>query len=328
MSKRSLIAVILLVFLASFMTASGVTKEVWERSPKAEKEDAQKGWLGIYLQDISPDIREALDLKSREGVLVKDVIPDSPADQAGIKQKDVIIEFNGKKVEDAPYFTEIVRETSPGEKVKLTIVRDSKKKTLTITIGKPPEKKLSYEYKFEPPQVKTKMVEPDVSIFRFFSGGRIGVKVQNLTEQLGNYFAVEDGEGALITEVEEDMPAFKAGLKAGDVIVEVDSKKIEDTEDLIDAISKKEEGDKVDIKVIRDRQPRSFAVEVAKREKWTPFGSKELEKFKMSRKTPPSPPGLFWEEEPPSKLQDELQDLKEELQDLKDQLEELRERIR
>jgi S1-C subfamily serine protease len=327
MSKRSIIALILLVFLASFVTASGVTKEVWERSPKAEKEESQKGWLGIYLQDITPDIREAMDLKSREGVLVKDVVPDSPADQAGMKQKDVIVEFNGKKVEDAPYFTEMVRETSPGEKVKLTIVRDSKEKTLTITIGKPPEKKLSYEYKFEPPQVKTKMVEPDVSIFRFFSGGRIGVKVQDLTEQLGDYFGVEDGEGALITDVEKDMPAFKAGLKAGDVIVEVDGKKIKDTEDLMDAISKKEEKDKVEIKVIRDRQPRSFAVEVAKSEEWAPFGSKEIEKFKVLRKTPRLP-GLFWEEESPSKLQDELQDLKEELQDLKDQLEELREKIR
>lgn len=87
MSKRSIIAVILLVFLASFMTASGVTKEVWERSLRADKEESQKGWLGIYLQDISPDIREAMDLRSREGVLVKDVIPHSPADQGGDKTK-------------------------------------------------------------------------------------------------------------------------------------------------------------------------------------------------------------------------------------------------
>jgi serine protease Do len=327
MSKRSIIAVILLVFLASFMTASGVTKEVWEKSLRADKEESQKGWLGIYLQDISPDIREAMDLKSGEGVLVKDVVQDSPADQGGIKQKDVIVEFKGKKVEDAPYLTEMVRETSPGEKVKLTIVRDGKEKTLTVTIGKPPEKESSYEYKFEPPQVRTKMVEPDVSIFRFFSGGRIGVKVQDLTEQLGDYFAVEDGEGALITEVEKDMPAFKAGLKAGDVIVEVDGKKIEDTEDLMDAISKKEEGDKVEIKVIRDRQPRSFAVEVAKREEWAPFGSKQIEKFKVLRETPRSPE-MLWEEQAPSELRQELQDLKEELQDLKDQLEELRDKIR
>ena len=113
MSKRSIMAVILLVFLASFMTASGVTKEVWQKSLRADQEESQKGWLGIYLQDISPDIREAMDLKSREGVLVKDVVQDSPADQGGIKQKDVIIEFNGKKVEDAPYLTEMVGETSP-----------------------------------------------------------------------------------------------------------------------------------------------------------------------------------------------------------------------
>ena len=327
MTKRIIIAVILLAFLTTCMTVAGMAQEYWEKSSKAEKGESPRGWLGIYLQDISPDIREAMDLKSGEGVLVKDVIQDSPADLGGIKQKDVIIEFNGKRVEDAPYFTEMVRETSPGEKVKLTIVRDGKEKTLTVTIGKPPEKELSYEYKFEPPQVRTKMVEPDVSIFRFFSGGRIGVKVQDLTEQLGDYFAVEDGEGALITEVEEDLPAFKAGLKAGDVIVDVEGKKIEDTEDLMDAISKKEEGDKVEIKVIRDRQPKSFAVEVAKREEWTPFDSKKIKKFKVFRETPRSPE-TFWEEEPSSNFKEELQDLREELQELKNQLEELREEIR
>jgi membrane-associated protease RseP (regulator of RpoE activity) len=153
------------------------------------------------------------------------------------------------------------------------------------------------------------------------------VKVQDLTEQLGNYFGVEDGKGALITEVEEDMPAYKAGLKAGDVIVEVEGEEIGDTEELMDVISDKEEGDKVKIKVIRNRRPESFEVEVEEGEEWSSFDLRGLDKLKIYTEKL-HPPKMFWKEEYSSELEKEMENLREELEELKEELEELREKIR
>jgi C-terminal processing protease CtpA/Prc len=168
----------------------------------------------------------------------------------------------------------------------------------------------------------------DTYLFTFSSGSRIGVKVQDLTEQLGDYFGATDGEGVLITEVEEDMPAQKAGLKAGDVIVEADGKKIEDSNELISAISGKKKGDKVNIKVIRNRQPQTFAVEVeeGKGERSFDFSGMDnsMKIFKKNLQTP----DMKWYEESSSDLEEQLDNLKEEMQDLKQQLDDLKEKIR
>ncbi len=320
MLKKGLLFMILLTFLASMITAAPV-------KAKKHKGGSKTGWLGVYIQDITKDMKEALDLKSKRGVLVRDVIEDSPADEAGIKQEDVIIKFDGKKVLNSSNLTRLIRGSSPGEEVELKILRDGKEKTLTVTLGKRPRDQLSYEYEFEPFFGEAKRMKPHSYSFSVFSGSRIGAKVQDLTEQLGNYFGVEDGEGALITQVEEDMPAYKAGLKAGDVIVEVDEEKIEDTEDLMDAISKKKEGDKVEIKVIRNRKPESFVVEIEEGEEWSTFGFSGLKKLKiLPEKLYPSE--IFLEKEVSSELEEELEDLREELEELKEELEDLREKIR
>ncbi len=320
MLKRSIVFIILLAFFASMIIAAPVAAQ-------KHKEGSEKGWLGVYIQDITRDIREAMDLKSGRGILIRDVVEDSPADVAGIEQEDVIIEFNGKKVRDTSRFTSMVKSASPGDEVTLTIIRDGKEKTITITLGNRPKDLLSHEYIFEPFLGEAGLIKPYTYSFSLFSGSRIGVKVQDLTEQLGEYFGVEDGEGALVTEVEEDMPAYKAGLKAGDVIVEVDGEDIEDTKDLTDAISDKEEGDKVKIKVIRNRKPESFVVEVEEQEEGSSFDLGGLKKLKIL-------PGklqsskIFLEKELSSELEEQMEDLKEELEELKQELEELKEKIR
>jgi serine protease Do len=299
-------------------------------SSKAGKcwRNTEEGWLGVYVQDISHALKGAMNLKSEQGVLVRDVMEDSPADEAGIKREDVILVFNQKKVEDSEHLIRLVRKTSPGDKVELVIVRDGKKKTLTITMGETPDNKLRES---ELPGLEPRKGEPQVYKFFAFSGSRIGVKVQDLTAQLGDYFGVKDGEGALITEVDEEEPAYKAGLRAGDVIVEVDKEKIENTEDLISAISGKEEGDKVEIKVLRDRKPQSFTVEVEKGEEQSSVYLKELEKLRILPENLPEP-NIFWEEkefrQPQGELKEELEELKEEMKELKEELEDLKEELK
>ena len=325
MSKKSITALILVVLLTGLTAITVAAEESQEKSGG--------GWLGIYLQDISPDIEEVMNLKSDEGVLVTEVVEDSPAEKSGIESKDVIVGFNegGKgifvKVEDASQLKKMVKKSSPGEVVKLKVSRDGKEKVLTVTVGKVPESDYYSQRVMKLPRMKTKDKALDTYLFKFSSGSRIGVKVQDLTEQLGDYFGATDDEGVLITEVEEDMPAQKAGLKAGDVIVEADGKKIEDSSELISAISKKEKGDKVDIKVIRNHQPQTFAVEVEEGKGERSFDFSGLDNMKIFTKKLPQP-DMKWYEESSSDLEQQLDDLREEMQELKQQLDDLKEKIR
>lgn len=331
---KSLIPIALTMFVAFLVMVYSVPVhgesaklKIPSKAGKYER-STKEGWLGVYVQEITKEIKEAMDLKSEEGVLVRDVVEDSPADEAGIKKGDVILVFNQEKVDDPEHLISLVRKTSPGDKVELMIVRDGKEKALTITMGETPGNKLrESEFPgFEPPKGK-----PQVYKFFAFSGSRIGVKVEDLTEQLGDYFGVKDGEGALITEVDEKGPAYKAGLKAGDVIVEVDEEKIEDTEDLISAISGKEEGDKVEVKVIRDQKPQSFTVEVEKGEEQSSVYLKELKKLKILPEGLPEPK-IFWEEkqfrQPQGELREELEKLKEQMKELRKELEDLKEELK
>jgi membrane-associated protease RseP (regulator of RpoE activity) len=124
---------------------------------------------------------------------------------------------------------------------------------------------------------------------------------------------------------------YKAGLKAGDVIVEADRKKIEDTEDLIGVISDQEEGDKVEIKVVRNHMPQNFLVEVEKGKEWSSDYLKGLEMLKILPGIP-SEPQIFWEEKalrpPQRELREEFQELKEEIKELREELENLKERLK
>jgi predicted metalloprotease with PDZ domain len=293
----------------------------------------KEGWLGVYVQEITKEIREAMNLKSEEGVLVRDVVDNSPADEAGIKNEDVILVFNQEKVNDPEHLIDLVRKTSPRDKVELVILRDDKEMTLTVTLGEAPENKLRETElpEFNPPKVQLPKIKPEIYKFSAFSGVRIGIKVEDLTGQLGEYFGVKDGEGALVTDVDEGGPAYKAGLKAGDVIVGADDKKIENTEDLIGIISDKKEGDKVEIKVIRDRKPQSLSVEVEKGKEWSSVYLKELEKVeRLPEKS--HGPEIFWEEKelrpPRGELQEKIQKLKEQMKELREELENLKEKLK
>jgi len=317
---KGLVPIVLATFLASLVIVSFA-------SAKKHEESTGKGWLGVYVQDITKEIKEAMDLKSQKGVLVRDVVEDSPADEAGIRREDVILVFEGKELDDSDELIKVVRKTSPGDKANLLILRDGKEKSISVILGKAPKDKLQV-LEYFPEDKKFKAYSHS---FSFLSGVRIGAKVQNLTEQLGEYFGVKDGEGALMSEADEDGPAYQAGLRAGDVIVEVDGEKIDDVDELRAEISDKDEGDKVEIKVIRDRQPKKFTVEVEKGEEWSFGHLKGLDKLKVLPGDV-ALPGLIWEEkkfrEHEEELSEELEELKEELEELREELEELKEELR
>ena len=315
MSKRSIVFVVLLAFAAGLVTAA----------PAAGKK-SEKAWLGVYLQDINRDLREAMDLESKRGALIAGVVEDSPAEEAGIEEEDVIVEFDGEKVRNSSALTKLVKKRSPGDEITLTLVRDGKEKGIKVVLGKKPEESFFFSFDDEPYlDMAKKLKWPGGYSFTWSYGSRIGVKVQDLSEQLGDYFGVEDAEGVLITEVEEDMPAKKAGLKAGDVIVEADGDKVDDTQELREIISEKEEGEKVEIEVIRDRKAQTFSVEVEVGAA-SDFYSQAMKLQVLPDK--PDVPGLIWKQKLDSELRDEMEELKEELDELKKELQELRKKLK
>jgi serine protease Do len=287
---------------------------------QAEKDTGKKGWLGVSVQDLDEDLKEALELKSTEGVLVNEVVEDSPAEEAGIKKKDVIIKYKGKKITDAGELTTWVLETKPGEEVRLEIVRGGKKKEPTVTIGTLPE---NYSL------LNSEDWDFTLGPRSFQFGGKrgyLGVGLDGLTEQLGSYFGVQDGGGALITEVEEGSPAEKAGLKAGDVIVKIDDQEVEDPGDVIEVVADKKEGDKVAVEVLRDKEKKSFTVEVAERESTLGYleGLKHLKILDSPRRGSSADIRIEIDKE---RLEKELDKLKDELRELKEELTELKEKV-
>ncbi len=279
------------------------------------KSNSEHGWLGVYIQDIDPSMAEAMNLKSTEGVLVNDVVDGSPADEAGIKSKDVIVKFNGEKCIDESELRNLIRDTKPNDKVKITVIRDGKKKNLSVKIGEASESSFSSNFNWNGnnPYFNKMMIHG------FLKKPGIGIKIEDLNDQLGKYFGVKDGEGVLITEVLEDSPAEKAGLKAGDVIIKADGEDIEDSEDLRDIISEKEDGDKVKLTVLRNKDKKKFIAEVSNDYPFSEWGNFISPIRNMLTVQTPN----FSDEDidvDMSKMKESIKDLKEQLKELKKEL--------
>jgi len=141
-----------------------------------------RGRLGIMIQDLTPDLAKSFDLDANQGILIAQVLEDSPAESAGLKQGDVIIEFAGKKVEKVGSFRNRVSLMAPGTKEKIKVIRQGKRKTLTVTIGKMPDSGL-------------------VADSTSHSTDKLGIKVKTLTEDLAQQFNIQGQTGVVVTQV-------------------------------------------------------------------------------------------------------------------------------
>ncbi|ROQ93441.1 DegQ family serine endoprotease [Desulfosoma caldarium] len=199
-----------------------------------------RGWLGIMIQDVTPEIGESFGLKETKGVLVSDVVKDSPAEKGGIEVGDIITKFNGEEVHDAHELSRRVAATPPNSKVKVELLRDGSKKVLTITLGTMPDEE---EAAAQP--------ESRESVW--------GLKVQNMTKPLAERFGWDSSErGVIVTEVEPDSPAAEARIQPGDLIKEVNRKKIQNVRDYNQAMKGAEK--KKSLLLLVKRGQRSFYV--------------------------------------------------------------------
>jgi serine protease Do len=164
-----------------------------------------RGYLGVLIQKVTPEIAESLGMDKGRGALVANVSKDGPAEKAGVKVGDVIIEFDGKEIKDSGDLPIIVARTPVDRKVRLKILRDKKEQQLSVTVG---------ELKDE--EVVASAPEK----------GELGMTVQRLTPQIAESLGLEKAEGVVVSAVDPGSAADEAGIRRGDVIVEIDRKPI------------------------------------------------------------------------------------------------------
>ncbi|MBN1351570.1 PDZ domain-containing protein [candidate division KSB1 bacterium] len=200
----------------------------------------KKGWLGVQIKELTPSLRDEYSVGDRKGLLITEVVPCSPADKAGLEDEDVILTYDGKQVEKADVFASLVQKTKPRTTVKIGIFREGTEQTINVKIGKAKRTQSAF---FQDEFIKKFNIQEN--------GPKLGVKVHPLNKDLAAYFNAAEESGVLVLDVIDDTPAEEAGLKAGDVITQVDDKTIKNPDELIETISDYDEDEEVTIQYIR-----------------------------------------------------------------------------
>lgn len=245
-------------------------------------------YLGIVTTEVTRENMGRYNLREPRGVAITRIAEDSPASRAGLKAGDVILRFDNEPVTTHSKLQRLISEAAPEQNVRLSISRSGAEQEVAITVGR---RKNSFQSIFEvsPAQRQQGVEQAQRALeqfnfnregFSFVTGRRIGINTTQLTKQLADYFGVTGGRGLLITSVAENSPAARAGLKAGDVITEVDGEKVESSGDLSRVINRKNEG-AVTLRIIRDRNSMTVAVTPEKREAGAISISPELLEIEM-----------------------------------------------
>lgn len=251
--------------------------------------DDNGGWLGVEIAEVTPDNSKDLKLSSVRGVVVKDVEPDSPAAKAGLKENDVITQYDGQTVEGTVQFRRLVRETPAGHTVALTVSQQGTTQTLNVELGQRGaflEKKMKGKMRDFGGAQSFVMPNPEFN----FSGGPegfslmdnrtpvLGISAEDLSGQLGAYFGAPDDSGILVREVRSGTPAEKAGLKAGDVIVHLDGKPVHTLSELRDALREKSEEKTASLGILRKGASMNVSVGIEK-----PHPSESIQMFRRAQ---------------------------------------------
>jgi serine protease Do len=180
--------------------------------PQLRQGKVRRSWLGVMVQNITPELKSALHLKTDDGALVSDVVAGGPAEKSGIKRGDVILQFDGKVIRTSRDLPFIVASTPIGKTVVVEIMRDSQHVNLHVKT-----EELNEDSEEEPPG----KIPP-----------RLGIEVLDITPEMAKNYGLSRTSGVVIVRVDEGSPAEEAGLGPGDIIVELDQKPVKNTEEL------------------------------------------------------------------------------------------------
>jgi serine protease Do len=189
-----------------------------------EKGHVTRGWLGVSIQEVTPELAKSFGLKEKKGALVGQVVSGSPAEKTGIEQGDIILEFDGKEVADSKDLPRIVASTPVGKGVTV---------------------KLSRNGKLVDRQVKVGELEEKTEVAKTPTHRSLGITVQNLTPEIAKGLGLKKETGVVVTQVEPGSPASDAGIQTGDVIGEVNRKPVKNVEDFVQKVEKAKDQDNV-----------------------------------------------------------------------------------
>jgi serine protease Do len=199
------------------------------------KGEVTRGYLGVSIQTLTPELAMALNLKDHKGVLVGDVVPGSPADKAGIQRGDVIVSFDKKGAEEARDLSTLVAETPVGKDVPLTVLRNGGEHQISVKIGKLQSEKAEIEKSSQPTQ------------------GKWGLQLQDLTPDMAARLGLKAGQGVAVVGVQNGSPAERAGIRDGDIILEVNRQPVHSVKETRLVISKEAGKDSLLLLVQRDK---------------------------------------------------------------------------
>lgn len=256
-----------------------------EQGKRVEVFGIGSAYLGVTLEEVTKDEVARLKLAEERGALVRSVEDGSPAQKAGLKADDVIVRFQGEQVHTGRQLTRLVREQPAGRTVSIEVLRGGAPQRLQATLED--RKGALREWRFDMPDLAWLGLDRDVVIdvpdppdpprapraplaplagkFAWGFGGprKLGIEYQEIDGQLAKYFKLVDNKGVLVSHVDEDGPAAKAGLKAGDVLLKIDGRSVRDGGDLRDELRKAEPGSEVSLTVQREGKPLDFKLKLA-----------------------------------------------------------------
>jgi predicted metalloprotease with PDZ domain len=334
--------------------------------PSAARSDEGDGtaWLGVFTQDLSPELEEALDHHG-DAVLVTRVVSGSPADRAGLRKGDLIVRVESEGVDSPAELARVVQRHDVGDEIDIQIVRDGDRRTLTAKLGsrsdedddsaktkidrykhdksddadeddgeddgdrgdrKTREFRIQIPEPPDAPEAPDAPDAPDAPMAPMMNRARLGVRIENLGSDLSEYFDVKEGRGALVVDVIDESPAKKIGIKPGDVIVSVDGRDIDDTDDLIRAIG--DAKGRVSVTVVRHGSRRTFETELAPAPdgRLLRLGRPGMNAWRFDGNTWRRGGANAPDARSRTDIDRELRELREELKELKEDLKELRER--
>ncbi len=285
--KRSL--AILVLSLAPILASAQVAT-----TPRVRIFRSGGVYMGVGVIEVTSENMGALKLKEERGVEVVSVNSESPASKAGLKEHDAILDYNGTRIESVEQFKRLISETPSGRSVKLLISRDGATQTVNVKM----EERSNFmdhgdnNWVFNTPAPPMPPMHPAVpatptapaaprapraraftmpnfdgfgDMFVFGDTPRLGIGGEEIGSQLGEFFGVPDKQGVLVREVSSGSAAEKAGIKAGDVIIKVDGKKVQDMSDLREAV-RDNQGKSFLVLVIRNKHEMTLTVKIERAE--------------------------------------------------------------
>jgi serine protease Do len=189
-----------------------------------------RGWLGVSIQPLTPELAKSFNAKDTKGVLISDVIAESPAAKAGLKPGDILLEFDGKKVEAPADLQRTVGLAQPGQEAKMKVWRDQNEKTVDVKIGEAPDDK-------EAQQQRPARTTPST----------LGLEVRPITPDLARQLNLKSTDGVIVARVEEGSAAGEAGVQRGDVIREINRQKVRSMADYERLTKDVKDGDRLTV---------------------------------------------------------------------------------